>query len=135
MNRAPAGYLLAGWLAGWLAGCPIVLAVHAQASPIAIIPNLLPVAALLEGDLELPVEIAQLLIDAATQRTTVAALRLARRLAPDLPPPAGFVRGATPAGDSAGGERRAQLLRRGANLRGYGRFHREALQPLHRGDR
>lgn len=132
MNRA-AGYL--GSLAGWLAALSFWRStVHAQAYP--IIPNLLPVAALLEGDLELPVEIAQLLIEAATQRTTVAALRLARRLAPDLSPPTGFVRGAAPAGDSAGGlKRRAQLLRRGADLRGYGRFRPEALQPLHRGDR
>ena len=75
------------------------------------IPNLPPVAALLEGDIDFVVKIAQLLLEAAAaQRNTVAtfhvarrlARRLACRLASDLPPPINFVREAAPAGGFVG---------------------------------
>ena len=83
------------------------------------IPNLPPVAALLEGDIDFVVKIAQLLLEAAAvQRTNVAtfhfARRLARRLAHrlarslacrlalDLPPPIGLVREAASAGNFVG---------------------------------
>ena len=75
------------------------------------IPNLPPVAALLEGDIDFVVKIAQLLLEAAAvQRTNVAtfhvarrlARRLACRLASDLPHPIGLVREAASAGDFVG---------------------------------
>ena len=83
------------------------------------IPNLPPVAALLECDIDFVVKIAQLLLEAAAvQRTTVATFHVARRLArslarslarhlacrlaSDLPHPIGLIRKAASEGGFVG---------------------------------